>query len=491
MITLITVLYVLCVICGVKSGNQFPNIVLVLTDDQDVMLKGLNPMIKTQQLIANQGATFTNAFTSSPICCPSRSSILSGQYAHNTKTFNNSESGGCYGAHWREKMEPVTFSVLLQKNGYQTFYAGKYLNEYHSENIPPGWNEWFGLHGNSKYFNYTLNENGKTVFYSDEYLTDLLKARALHFITNVTKKSPFFAMVAPPAPHAPYTAAIRHHELFPEVKALRTKNFNIPCGPLEKHWLLTMPPSPLPDEVLEEIDIIYRKRWQSLMAVDEMVAAIVELLDNENIIDNTYFVYTSDNGYHMGQFSQPYDKRQPYETDIKVPFLVRGPGISHKSLVTSPIALIDIAPTVLEWAGIKAPSQMDGVSFNPTLTQTEFKERQILIEYWGEGTVKTYNPECPWQKKDKLFLCTTDIACHCQDSWNNTFSCIRHLAKDLNMAYCQFKDTENFIEAYDLTNDFSQIENIAYDMLPSIRAKYSLALSNLTECVGETCRQIY
>ncbi|XP_055536141.1 N-acetylglucosamine-6-sulfatase-like isoform X2 [Wyeomyia smithii] len=448
-------------------------------------------MTKTQKLIANQGATFVNAFTSSPICCPSRSSLLSGQYAHNTKVYNNSKSGGCYGVHWRETVEPETFPVLLQKHGYKTFYAGKYLNEYYSKDIPVGWDEWYGLHGNSRYFNYTLNVNGKVLFYSDEYLTDHLKNRTLEFLEKVSSSAPFFAMVSPPAPHEPFTAAYRHQDMFPNVKAVRTKNFNIPFGPLEKHWLLTMPPSPLPEQIVEEVDIIYRKRWQSLMAVDEMVAAMVNILEKRKLMANTYFIYTSDNGFHMGQFSQPYDKRQPYETDIRIPFLFRGPKLLPKTLVASPTALIDIAPTVLELAGIDIPPQIDGDSFLSKLNNMEIQERQILIEYWGEGNSETYNPECPWQRKDNLYLCSSEIACHCQDAWNNTFNCVRHLGSDMNMVYCQFKDKENFVEAYDLTNDLYQVNNIAYDMLPSIRAKYSLALNNLTECVGETCRRIY
>ncbi|XP_053686248.1 N-acetylglucosamine-6-sulfatase-like [Sabethes cyaneus] len=455
------------------------------------MLKGLSPMTKTLKLIANQGATFVNAFTSSPICCPSRSSLLSGQYAHNNKAFNNSKSGGCFGTHWRETVEPEAFPVLLQKHGYKTFFAGKYLNEYYSKEVPVGWNEWYGLHGNSRYFNYTLNENGKVLFHFDEYLTDLLKNRTLRFLQDIQADTPFFAMIAPPAPHEPFTAAHRHENMFPHENAVRTKNFNVPFGPLEKHWLLTMPPSPLPEQIVKEIDIIYRKRWQSLMAVDEMVDAIVTLLEERELMTNTYFIFTSDNGYHMGQFSQPYDKRQPYETDIRVPFLIRGPKVAPKSLVSSPIALIDVAPTVLELAGIPVPSKMDGASFISKLNTMEIHERQILIEYWGEGNYETYNPECPWQRQDKLSLCSSNIACHCQDSWNNTFSCVRHLGREVDMIYCQFKDNENFVEAYDLTTDSYQINNIAYEMLPSIRAHYSLVLTNLTKCSGETCRQIY
>lgn len=485
-------LVILAFACVVQAEESAPNFVIILTDDQDVVLNGLNPMIQTQQLIANRGATFLNAFTSSPICCPSRSSLLTGQYAHNVKTFNNSQAGGCYGTHWREKVEPSTFPLLLQQAGYRTFYAGKYLNEYYSKEVPPGWDDWHGLHGNSKYYNYTLNENGQIVTFSDEYLTDVLSNRTVDFLANVQLGVPFFAMVAPPAPHAPYTAAERHKDTFPDVMAPRTKNYNLPCGPLEKHWLLTMPPTPLPADILASIDVSYRKRWQSLLAVDEMVESIVNMLDNRKLLTNTYIIYTSDNGYHMGQFGLPYDKRQPYETDIRVPFLMTGPTIPPKTLVSSPVTLIDIAPTVLELAGLQVPAQTDGASIlNKLYHMTQIEERQILIEYWGEGTLETYNPECPWQKKDKLMLCSLDAGCHCQDAWNNTYSCVRHLADDLDMIYCQFKDNEHFIEAYDLTNDMYQIENIAYDMLPSVRAKYDLAITNLTECVGATCRRIY
>lgn len=488
----ISLVIILALVCAARSNEEAPNIVLILTDDQDIALKGLNPMIKTQQLIANKGATFLNAFTSSPICCPSRSSLLTGQYAHNVKTFNNSQAGGCYGTHWREKVEPETFPVLLQKAGYRTFYAGKYLNEYYSEAVPPGWSDWHGLHGNSKYYNYTLNENGQLVSFTDEYLTDVLGNRTVDFITKIEPGIPFFAMIAPPAPHAPYTAAERHQDTFPDVTAPRTKNYNLPCGPLEKHWLLTMPPSPLPADILASVDIIYRKRWQSLLAVDEMVESIVKVLENREMSTNTYFIYTSDNGYHMGQFGLPYDKRQPYETDIRVPFLISGPKIPPKTLISSPVALIDVAPTVLELAGLEVPPLIDGASVLNKLSHMEIiEERQVLIEYWGEGTHETYNPECPWQKKDKLSLCTLDAGCHCQDSWNNTYSCVRHLASDLDMIYCQFKDNEHFTEAYDLSNDMDQIENIAYDMLTSLRAKYDLAITNLTACAGATCRRIY
>uniref|UniRef100_A0A182JMF2 Sulfatase N-terminal domain-containing protein n=1 Tax=Anopheles atroparvus TaxID=41427 RepID=A0A182JMF2_ANOAO len=465
------------------------NFIVILTDDQDIVLQGLTPMTNTQQQIANEGTTFVNAFTSSPVCCPSRSSILSGKYAHNHRVTNNSLSGGCYGTFWQQHIEPTLLPTILSKAGYQTFYAGKYLNQYFSETVPPGWSQWFGLHGNSRYYNFTVTENGRRVGYEDLYFTDYLHSKVLDFINQVKQDTPFFAMVAPPAPHGPYTAADRHKDLFPDIRAIRTPNFNLPSGPLEKHWLLTMQPSSLPLSLVEELDVIHRKRWQSLMAVDDMVNGIVTSLKKHNLLEKTYIFYTSDNGYHIGQFAQAYDKRQPYETDIRIPLLLRGPTIIRKSLQNAPVALIDIAPTILHLANLEIPPSMDGLPL--PLDKSEGKERQILIEYWGEGTLETYNPECPWQAQDLLQLCSLDAACHCQDAWNNTYNCVRHLREDLNFIYCEFRDTEQFVEAYDLSKDLYQMVNVGYDMLPSVRTKYSLALTNLTTCIGSTCHTIY
>uniref|UniRef100_A0A1B0GQP8 Sulfatase N-terminal domain-containing protein n=2 Tax=Phlebotomus papatasi TaxID=29031 RepID=A0A1B0GQP8_PHLPP len=121
------------------DATKLPNIILILTDDQDVVLNGMLPMTNVQELLAKEGATFINAFTSSPICCPSRASLLSGRYAHNHATINNSVSGGCYGSFWKEVIEKTTLPVMLEKRGYETFFAGKYLNDYKSTEVPPGW----------------------------------------------------------------------------------------------------------------------------------------------------------------------------------------------------------------------------------------------------------------------------------------------------------------------------------------------------------------
>ncbi|XP_034490207.1 N-acetylglucosamine-6-sulfatase-like isoform X2 [Drosophila innubila] len=467
---MINLLLILSLVWSVLSVNQQhstpPNILLVLSDDQDTELHGLHPLHQTMQLFSMYGTQFSNAFTSTPICCPSRASLLTGQYAHNHMTFNNSLTGGCNGQLWREKLEPRALPALLQKHGYQTFFAGKYLNQYKGDKVPPGWHEFHGLHGNSRYYNYTLRENTKNVSYTDTYLTDLLSERAAAFFRNTAQKErqkPFFAMISPPAAHEPFTPAPRHAGSFAHVLALRTPSFNAP------------------------------------VTVDEMMTNLVAVLNETQYLRNTYIIYTSDNGYHLGQFAQPFDKRQPYETDIKVPLLILGPGVPASVKLHIPVSLLDLAPTILEWAGLSVPDYIDGRSFKDDLlrvnvnvqnmnnTLQPYHQRTLLIEYWGEGNDDTYNPLCPGQRSDHLAQCTLVAECHCQDSCNNTYTCVRDFRYNLDRIYCEFQDFENFVEAYDLARDPYQLHNIGFDLLSIERAMYGILLKNLTKCASKAC----
>lgn len=198
------------------------------------------------------------------------------------------------------------------------------------------------------------------------------------------------------------------------------------------------------------MDSCYEKRWESLLAVDELVADIVHALELKGQLENTYIIYTSDNGYHIGQFAQPFDKRQPYETDIRVPLLIRGPNIPSGVKITASIALIDIFPTILEWLSLPSNPQIDGQSINAFMANAphydassdRFYKRSLLVQHFGEGNFNTYKPECPWSQTDRLAECTIEADCHCQDSWNNTYSCIRHFSYQQSRLYCEFKDND-------------------------------------------------
>lgn len=362
-------------------------------------------------------------FTSSPICCPSRSSLLTGNYAHNTNTFNNSKDGGCYSENWIENHESRTFPAILNRNGYRTFFAGKYLNQFYSKLVPDGYDEFYGLHGNSKYFNYTLNENGKIVNYGDrqeEYYTNVIKRQIKQFIRKQTKDEPFFAIASTPSCHAPFTPEEKYKNSFPNLTAPRLKNFNHGASGIEKHWLMTMPPKKLSQATVGKIDEYYRMRLESLLSVDDLVEEIVEQLEEQNLLEETFIIFTSDNGYHMGNWAMPWDKRLPYETDIKIPLIIRGPNVPKQQIAKSPVVLIDLAPTILNWAKIDYDSSdFDGQPFDQLIHEKYFNpdyinERQILIEHFGEGNRETFNPECPWRKSQRLSECSVEAECKCQ-----------------------------------------------------------------------------
>ncbi|XP_026728245.1 N-acetylglucosamine-6-sulfatase-like [Trichoplusia ni] len=464
-----------------------PNFVLILTDDQDVVLGGMTPMKNVHRFIASEGVTFTNSYVTSPICCPSRASLLTGLYQHNHLTIDNSLRGGCNGHYWRQTLQNLTFATVLKDAGYKTFYAGKYLNAYGAaeaggpEAIPPGWSEWHALVGNSVYYNYTISNNGVPTHSTELYLTDVIRELGVSYIENQTESEPFLMVLAPPAPHQPFTPAPRHAGKYSNVTAVRHPNFNVPAE--DKHWLLRMPPTPLPESMLPELDRVYRSRWESLLAVDEMVADIVGTLEARAMSDNTYVIYTSDNGYHVGQFSQVYDKRQPYESDIKVPLLVKGPGVPANSTSAQPVLNIDLAPTIIQLAGLDPPSHMDG---RPIVMSGEGKtERYMLIEYHGEGRTGSVDDKCPWKYDgNKLAECYPQYDCKCQDSRNNTYSCLRYIAERINTKYCEFVDHENFIEYYDLSRDPFELWNSIGSVLPAVRHRARLLLARLAACAG-------
>ncbi|KAH0540067.1 hypothetical protein KQX54_012053 [Cotesia glomerata] len=231
-------------------------------------------------------------FVASPICCPNRASILTGRYQHNHLTLNNSLSGGCNSIEWQRTHEKRTFGTILknQKN-YRTFYAGKYLNEYGAESaggpshVPSGWDWWAGL----------LDK-------TEDYLTDVIAGMAVDFIRSYDNSTqPFLMVLAPPAPHAPFTPAVRHNDKFRDIKAKRTPNFNS-FTQLDKHWLVRMHPSPLPNEILTKLDFIYRRRWETLLSIDDLVEKIHQTLKLENFLNDTFIIFTSDNGYHIDLF---------------------------------------------------------------------------------------------------------------------------------------------------------------------------------------------
>lgn len=474
------------------------NIVLILADDQDIQIGGMTPLKKTKALIGDAGVTFTNAFVVSPLCCPSRSSILSGKYPHNNLVRNNSFEGNCSSINWQKIEEPQAFPVHLKNAGYQTFLAGKYLNQYGTAkaggvaHIPLGWTQWMALVGNSKYYNYTLSVNGKAEehggSYEKDYLTDLIANRSIEFLEKKTS-APFFMMLATPAPHSPWTAAPQYQNSYNTTKAPRDGRFNV--AGKDKHWLIRKAKNPMSANSITFLDDAFRKRWQALLSVDDLVEKVINKLKELKELDNTYIFYTSDNGYHAGQFSLPIDKRQLYDFDVRIPLLVRGPGIKGNATNEAVVLNIDFGPTFLAIAGINvSQTSMDGDSFLPLVTKSsghKVKWRSdFLVEYTGEGHA-TSDPHCP-SLGPGVSECFPD--CVCEDAFNNTYACVR-THSDTKFHYCEFADSESFVELYNMTADPNQLVNIKDKVQkedPTLLVKMNQRLISLQSCVASSCR---
>lgn len=361
-----------------NNANGRPNIVVVMSDDQDVA--SMRVMSNVQSLLASKGTTFPRSYVSYPLCCPSRATFLTGQYAHNHGVFSNVPPNGGY----HKLNHTNTLPIWLQKAGYHTGHIGKYLNGYGSPNpleIPPGWSEWYASFA-PRYFGYRLNENGRLVPYSGpgNYETDVLDRKAVDFIRRqAPSQTPFFLNVAPNAPHdsvlgatgpcsgsaqpIPPQPAPRHAGRFNNEPLPKPPSFN-ELDYSDKPAFRRIPRLNLTD--VANLTRDYHCRLESLLAVDEMVRDILVALRESGELDDTLVIYTSDNGFLLGQH-RVRGKVFPYEPSIRVPLVMRGPGVPHRKTVKDLVANIDLAPTIVDAANASPGLPMDGRSLFPLM----------------------------------------------------------------------------------------------------------------------------
>lgn len=328
---------------AVAPRESRPNIVVVVFDDLEVPLADALP--RWQQL-QQQGTTFDHAVVTSPLCCPSRVSILTGRYAHNHGvTWNAGPKGGQKRA-LETGAESCTVAVWLQQAGYRTALMGKYLNGYGFETpageIPAGWDRWAALWQGTSVVagSYELNVDGR-LERPRRYQTDELTERAMQFMSGAEGAgTPFFLYLAPAPPHKPWVPPARY-------ASADTGRYQLP------------------------------DRYRTMLAGMDLVERVVRAAP-----DNTYVIVTSDNGYHLRPVP---GKAEPRWVDVNVPFVVLGPNVAVDTRQEL-VANIDIAPTLADWAGVEPPPGVDGASFAPVLAGDASGWREeILTEmvgYW-------------------------------------------------------------------------------------------------------------
>ncbi len=446
------------------AGADRPNIIFILTDDLDAQSMAFMPKLKT--LLSDQGVSFSNFFVSFSLCCPSRATILRGQYGHNTQILANGPPDGGFEKFRSLGHENSTIATWLQEAGYRTVLLGKYLNGYPDRGnptyVPPGWSEWYGvLRGH--YFNYQINENGRIVSYGSrpqDYETDVLARKTIDFIQRTAKEGkPFFVYLAPFAPHSPATPAPRHQDLFPNVKAPRTPNFNEEDVSDKPAYIRNRPP--LTEKEIAKIDEQHRKRLQSLQAVDEAIEALIEALEAVGQLDNTYIFFTTDNGFHLGNHRLATGKVAPYEEDIRVPLIVRGPGVPAGRTVEHLTGNVDLAPTWAELAGVKAPDFVDGRSLVPLLGS---------------------NPPSADNLRQAFLLENGNLDRRSQGLAIPPYRAIR----TEDYLYVEYNTGER--ELYDLNKDPYQLQNLSATADPNLLKQLSSRLAELRSCAAASCR---
>jgi N-acetylglucosamine-6-sulfatase len=465
--------------CGVRAAERSagetaaahaqdrPNIVFVLTDD---LAGNLLPYMPTLQRMRRQGTTFPNYFVTDSLCCPSRSTTFTGRLPHNTGVFTNGGADGGYRAFNAHGNQRQTFATALRAAGYRTAMMGKYLNGYQPHDpVPPGWSEWDVAGNGYPEFGYSLNENGHVVAYGhrpEDYLTDVLNRKGQDFIgRSVQAGRPFMLEVATFAPHAPSTPAPRDADAFPGLRAPRGPAYNETDMTDKPPWIRDHPR--LTPKQTATMDASFRKRAQSVQAVDKLLGDLQAALKANGADRDTYVVFASDNGYHMGEHRLTQGKMTAYDTDIRVPLVVTGPGVAAGHRSTALAENTDLCPTFESLGGVEVPASVDGRSLTPYLTgRTAPPARDaVLVEHHGPDHLAG-DPDLPTRASGNP----------------PSYEAIRTPGE----VYVEYADGSR--EYYDVRRDPNELDN-AVDRLPAARLSWLRStLHRLEACSGRDCR---
>ncbi|MGI8564141.1 MAG: sulfatase family protein [Candidatus Dormibacter sp.] len=451
-----------------------PNIVFVLTDDLSWNLVDRMPHVKQ---LMQQGVTFDHYYVTDSLCCPSRSSIFRGQFPHNTGIFTNGGSDGGFAEFYRRGEQNSAINTWLHSGGYRTAMMGKYLNGYMEVTdpprtyVPPGWDEWdVGGNGYPQY-DYDLNLDGQIVHYGTseaDYLTDVIASSGQQFIQTSTKAGkPFFLELATFAPHAPYTPPKRYLGKlggisYPKTPAYDAQDLNAP------RWRVAAPP--LTPKENDTVRADYEKRVEADLAVDDLIGNLEKTLRETNQLQNTYFVFSSDNGYHMGEHRLHEGKQTAFDTDINVPLVISGPGVPRGLTQHQLVMNIDLAPTFARLGGVPAPD-VDGVSLLPLLRSNGSPawRQAALVEHHGPNASPNDPDYTRFRNEDPP-----------------SYNAIR-TAQYTYVEYLNAQQQPVYNEIYDDRKDPYQLSNLAGSADPAIQRQLHALLQKLTACHGADC----
>ncbi|KAK0610572.1 alkaline-phosphatase-like protein [Bombardia bombarda] len=497
---------------GSKPAARQPNIVFILTDDQDLHLQSLDYLPLIKKHLSSQGTSYKRHYCTTALCCPSRVSLWTGKQAHNTNVTDVSPPYGGYPKFVSQGFNSAYLPVWLQEAGYNTYYTGKLFNAHTVANYDAphagGWtaSDFLLDPYTYMYLNASFQRNqDPPISYEGQHSGDVIADKAYGLLDEaVAADKPFFLGIAPVAPHSnvkatlfegnhpgdfensvAFTAPIpakRHEHLFKDVKVPRTPHFN-PDEPQGANWVRKLKQQS--QENVDYNDHFYRQRLRTLQSVDELVGGLFKRLAKYNLLDNTFVFYTTDNGYHIGQHRLQPGKECGFEEDINIPLIVRGPGVAAGEVADVVTTHIDLAPTILELAGAPSRADFDGEAIPLRKEEldntTTLRHEHVTVEYWGFAA-----------SEGKLFGDDAQ-----RMVLNNTYKALRIISKGYNFYYSVWCNNEH--ELYDLKTDPYQqrnllhpdekspttlLDGVAFD---KVVARLDSLLFVLKSCKAQTC----
>jgi arylsulfatase A-like enzyme len=490
-----------------KAASSRPNVIMFTTDDQTV--RDMIAMPKTQSLIGSQGANFAHAYVSMSLCCPSRVTVQTGEYAHNHGVLGNTPPQGGY-TRFNDKND---LPVWLQTAGYRTVHIGKMPNGFPPNSeytyVPPGWGpcpggltaspackgEFYGFLGPpSGYFGPTMDENGVIKQYdSDQYQTDVYADLAVDAIDNHLSHfsgTPLYMQVQFFAPHDPADPSPGHAGAFAGAPLPIDASFNEKNVKDKPGWIRVI--RRFGGGLISKIQARYQRRLETLLSVDDAIEKIVNELQAKGALDNTYLIFTSDNGFMQGQHRLHQGKFAPYEPSVQVPLLIRGPGISPGSLTNALVWNGDITPTILQVAGASAGLPQDGRSLLPYAQDPNLKStRPILLETGPPGaTTEPTTASAAGGVKRRRVKFSTYVK---NLDLDRTAQIARAIVAPRYRAirtgrYLLVKYSNGNREMYDLSRDPLELTSIYKDAhyFP-VRKYLQKTLAGLFKCAGPNC----